>query len=104
MTILNEANIIKNGTYQVTEVFSDVVDVGEVVYNPGSRVPANGFATHEEGKELCYIAKGEVVFGTEVGEIVVKEGNFHYLDKAVPHFCRNDSDTECHLLYILIKS
>jgi quercetin dioxygenase-like cupin family protein len=103
MAILTDINIIKNKDHQITEAFSGIIDVGEVVYQSGSRVPSEGFCQHE-GKELCYIAKGEVTFGTEEGNIVVKEGEFHYLNKAVPHFCRNDGDSECRLLYILIKS
>ena len=102
MAILTETNIVNNGNHQVTEVLSGKIDIGEVIYQPGSRVPLSGFCSHE-GKEFCYIAKGEVVFGTEEGEVIVKEGEFHYLNKSTLHFCRNDCNIECHLLYILIK-
>lgn len=101
MAILKESGIMKNGDHQIIEAYKGLVDVGEVIYHAGSRVPKNGFALHKS-KELCYVAKGEIAFGTKEGEIVVKEGEFHYLEADIPHYCMNNKDSECRLLYILI--
>jgi len=102
MGILTGLNVEKNLSYQVTEALKGSTDVGEVIYQPGSRVPEVDFCAHD-GSELCYVSKGEVVFGTEEGEVVVKEGEFHYLKKGELHFCRNDYENESRLLYILVK-
>ena len=102
MAILKEQYVMKNKDHQVNEIYKGLVDVGEVIYHAGSRVPASGFTAHD-GKELCYVTKGEIVFGTKEGEVIVKEGEFHYLEKGVLHFCLNNGDSECRLIYILIK-
>lgn len=98
---LKEINATEKGDYRVAEVNKGTPDVGKVTMLPGARIPESGMATHVK-EELCFIARGEIVFGTEHGEVTVKEGEFHRLDKAVPHFCRNDSGRDVHFVYIMI--
>jgi|GEM_PF-5792723 len=103
MSVLRGLSPVPKGNHRVIEACDDpAVYAGKAVFYSGARVPAEGFSFHP-GEELCYIVSGEIVFGTEVGEELVKAGEFHHLDTAVLHYCRNDHEDECHLIYMVIK-
>lgn len=85
----------------VNESMSKLVMAGIVVLNPGQRLPREGFSLHESSDELAYIVEGEIVFGTENEEKVLRQGDLFFNPKGTKHYVRNDADKPCRVIWVL---
>lgn len=106
MGVIQTSSREKYDKHSVMEAFQaegKEVRVGKVTFQKGGRVPETGYAVHEED-EYVYVLKGMISFGVEGEKYCLKEGNFHYMPKGEPHWCRNESETESELLYILVSA
>lgn len=85
----------------VNELMSKLIMAGIVVVNPGQRLPAEGYSLHELSDELSYVVEGEVVFGTESGEILLRAGDLFFNPRGTKHYVRNDGDKPCKVVWVL---
>ncbi|MEM4289467.1 MAG: cupin domain-containing protein [Nitrososphaerota archaeon] len=85
----------------VNESMSRLMMAGIVVLNPGQRLPAEGYSLHELSDELSYVVEGEVVFGTESSERLLRAGDLFFNPKGTRHYVRNDADKPCRVIWVL---
>lgn len=105
MGVIQEVSRTEYEKYLVTEAFQASarnVKTGKVTFKKGGRVPESGYAVHEE-EEYVYILKGKISFGVEGQKYCLDEGEFHIMPRGIPHWCRNESEEESELLYVLVS-
>ncbi len=85
----------------VNESMSKLMMAGIVVVNPGQRLPAEGYSLHESSDELSYVVEGEIVFGTESGERLLRAGDLFFNPRGTRHYVRNDGDKPCRVIWVL---
>lgn len=69
---------------------------------PHTRVPAEGYAVHDTD-EFCLFLRGEVIACNDDVEVLMKPGYVNYNPKGEPHWTRNDTDEECHIVTVMLK-
>ena len=75
--------------------------IGIAIVSPNTRSPPDGFSVHEHSHEFAYIIEGEIILGTDKGEIRLKKGDFMYNPPGTPHYTYNDRNEPCKLLWLL---
>ncbi len=85
----------------VKEPLSDRIMAGILVLSPGQRLPVEGLSVHEESDELAYVVKGDAVFGTEEGEIRLREGDLLFNPRGTKHYIENVGEEECRVVWAL---
>lgn len=101
----NELRISDFGLYQVVDAFNKNPDkkikMGKSVMKPGARVPLEGMSSHDED-EYSYVLKGSLVAGTENVSTVISCGDFGFIPRGKKHWCKNEGDEDCELIWILV--
>lgn len=93
---------------QMIEMFKDVIankgidGTFNYVEIPGNiMVPENGQSIHEYD-ELSFIISGQLEAVVDGEKYYLKEGDYTFIKKGVPHISKNLSDAPCKLVCLLI--
>lgn len=95
-----------HGTYKMLDAFvknseKNIIKMGKAVIKPGARIPAEGMNPHD-ADEFSYIVKGSLVSGTESVNTSISEGEFSFIPRGMKHWCKNETNEDCELIWILI--
>ncbi|AFK21034.1 cupin domain-containing protein (plasmid) [Haloferax mediterranei ATCC 33500] len=74
---------------------------GSYVIQPGERVPAAGWTSHE-GDEISVILDGSVELVTPDGQYTVSEGSLSVIPSGVEHYSVNETDEPVRLVYTVL--
>lgn len=86
-----------------SEFSSTDVEFGVVTIPPGERLPIEGTTAHEE-HEYSFIIKGSLI-GESGGEAyTISAGEGSYIPAGEAHWCVNESDSSCQLVFALVKA
>ena len=101
-----DLHLTDNGTYQMLDVFiknseKNIIKMGKALIKPGVRIPAEGMNPHDSD-EYSYAIKGTLVSGTENVTTNFSEGDFSFIPRGTKHWCKNESNEDCELIWILI--
>ena len=72
------------------------------VIMPHTRIPVEGYAIHE-ADEFCHFIKGQVIACNDGVEVLMKPGCVNFNPKGEPHWTKNDTDEECHIVTVMLK-
>ncbi len=102
----DDLSIREYNLYRMLDAFdkdlgNKTVKMGKAVMEPGVRVPAEGMNPHD-ADEYSYIIKGSLISGTEKITITVSGGEFSFIPKGMKHWCKNDGNEDCELIWILV--
>lgn len=108
MEILNNENlsIREFDLYRMLDAFDKklgkkTVKMGKAIMKPGVRVPVEGMNPHD-ADEFSYIVKGSLISGTEEITTTVSGGDFSFIPKGMKHWCKNEGNEDCELIWILV--
>lgn len=73
---------------------------GICTFQPGQRVPQEGFTSHA-GAELSLMLAGELVIGTNDEERVIRNGELLLLERGIPHYSENRTSIEAKLIWVI---
>jgi quercetin dioxygenase-like cupin family protein len=76
--------------------------IGTARISPGTRVPAEGESVHD-GDEYAIIFKGRSSIVSGGQEYQVSEGLASFIPAGEAHWSINESDTNCELIWMLVK-
>lgn len=106
--VKNEDFIIEDlGNYKMINAMENIINgkkvkIGKAIFNPGSRVPEEGFASHDMD-EYSFILKGQLNIATKDGGVSsLNEGDISYLPKFEDHWSSNETDGYCEVIWILV--
>ena len=103
---INDLDIDQNSNALLRTIFSEDgvkgnITVGNCVVPPGARIPVTGLSNHTQN-EYSIVTKGSVVTET-LGKVYrVEAGQATFIPAGQEHFCYNDSDEECEIVWVLI--
>lgn len=95
------------GNYKMINAMENItngkkVKIGKAIFNPGSRVPKEGFAFHDMD-EYSFILKEQLNIATKDGRVLsLNEGDISYLPKFEDHWSSNETDCYCEGIWILV--
>jgi quercetin dioxygenase-like cupin family protein len=76
--------------------------IGTARIPPGARVPAEGESVHD-GDEYAIIFQGRSSIVSGGQEYQLSEGMASFIPAGEAHWSMNDGDTDCELIWILVK-
>ncbi|KIL74811.1 cupin domain-containing protein [Bacillus badius] len=79
------------------------VQFGFVSIPAGERLPKEGTGSHEE-HEYSYIIRGALAGESGGKPYKINAGEASYIPAGEHHWCVNEGDSDCELIYALIKS
>lgn len=101
----DELQISDFGLYKMVDAFNKnpnrKVKMGKSFMKHGARVPYDGMSSHDED-EYSYVIKGSLSAHTENVSTVITSGDFGFIPKGTKHWCKNEGDEDCELIWILV--
>jgi quercetin dioxygenase-like cupin family protein len=79
------------------------VKFGYVSIPAGERLPKEGTTFHEE-HEYSYIIKGSLSGNSGGNPYKINAGEASYISAGEQHWCVNEGDSACELVYALVKN
>jgi uncharacterized cupin superfamily protein len=80
---------------------TEEAELGILELSPGTRLPREGYSIHASNDEFAYIISGEVVFWTDKGATVLREGMLIYNKKGTPHYTENLGEKPARIVWLL---
>ncbi|KXH80733.1 cupin domain-containing protein [Sporosarcina sp. HYO08] len=78
------------------------VNFGFVSIPAGEKLPKEGTTSHEE-HEYSFILKGALSGESGGKPFTITEGQASYIPAGEPHWCVNEGNEACELVYALVK-
>lgn len=78
------------------------VTFGTVIVPPGARIPKSGNGVHE-GNEYSLILKGSILSGSGGKEYKLSSGQASFIPAGEEHWCRNDGEEDCEIVWVLVN-